>query len=423
MSTRVAIVGTGYVGLTTGACLAHLGHRVTCADIDPARVESLRGGSVPFYEPGLSELVKEGVAAGRLSFVLGGAVAVSDAELVFLCVPTPQADDGSVDLSFVEAAARSIAEALPPSAVVVNKSTVPVGSASIVDQILGRDDVTVVSNPEFLREGSAVSDFLHPDRVVIGTDSPEAGRRVAALYASIDAPVLITDPASAETIKYAANAFLATKISFVNAIAAVCEAVGADIVDVVKGLGADRRIGSEFLRPGPGWGGSCFPKDTRALVSIAEQGGYDFRLLRGVIASNAEQHDRMVAKVRQAAGGSLAGQTIAAWGLAFKANTDDIRDSPAIAIVRALVAEGAVVRAYDPQARVVLEGVTQVGSALEACNGAAALVVLTEWSEFLGADLAGVAERLARAEVVDTRNVLDRASAAAAGLRVVGVGR
>ena len=222
MSTRVAIVGTGYVGLTTGACLAHLGHRVTCADIDPARVDSLRGGSVPFYEPGLSELVKEGVAAGRLSFVLGGAVAVTDAELVFLCVPTPQADDGSVDLSFVEAAARSIAEALPPSAVVVNKSTVPVGSASIVDQILGRDDVTVVSNPEFLREGSAVSDFLHPDRVVIGTDGERARATMRELYRPlylIETPIVFTSLETSELIKYAANTFLATKITFINEIA------------------------------------------------------------------------------------------------------------------------------------------------------------------------------------------------------------
>jgi len=423
VSTAVAVVGTGYVGLTTGACLAHLGHRVVCADIDPARVATLESGAVPFYEPGLAEVVSEGVHAGRLRFVLGGEVAVRDAELVFLCVPTPQADDGSVDLRYVEAAAREIAAALPPNAVVINKSTVPVGSAAIVDRIIARPDITVVSNPEFLREGSAVSDFLHPDRVVIGAESEAAGRRVAALYQSVDTPILITDPASAETIKYAANAFLATKISFVNAIAAVCEAVGANIVDVVKGLGFDSRIGPEFLRPGPGWGGSCFPKDTRALVSIAEQGGYDFKLLRGVIDSNAEQHSRMIAKVRAAVGGELAGCTVAAWGLAFKANTDDVRDSPAVSIIDALLAEGATVRAYDPQARVTRPGMAQVGSALEACEGADALVVLTEWPEFLGADLEGVATRLARAEVVDTRNVLDVAAAGRAGLHLVGVGR
>ncbi|HAP76753.1 MAG TPA: UDP-glucose 6-dehydrogenase [Acidimicrobiaceae bacterium] len=423
MSTSVAIVGTGYVGLTTGACLAHLGHRVVCADIDPDRVHTLQGGSVPFYEPGLAELVAEGTSSGRLRFVLGGAAAAADADLVFLCVPTPQADDGSVDLSYVENAARSIAAALRPGAVVVNKSTVPVGSAAIVERIIDRDDVSVVSNPEFLREGSAVSDFLHPDRVVIGADSAEAGRRVAALYQSVEAPVLVTDPASAETIKYAANAFLATKISFVNAIAAVCEAVGADIIDVVRGLGLDRRIGSEFLRPGPGWGGSCFPKDTRALVAIAESGGYDFKLLRGVIDSNAEQQARMLAKVRDALGGELAGATIAAWGLAFKANTDDVRDSPAVSIVESLVAAGACVRAYDPQATVALPGVEQVPSALDACDGADVLVVLTEWPEFIGADLGGVAARLRRRAVVDTRNVLDPGEAGRVGLRLIGVGR
>ena len=423
MSTSVAVIGTGYVGLTKGACLAHLGHRVTCADIDAAKVAALAEARVPFYEPGLAELVREGVAAGRLRFVLGGAAAVDGADLVFLCVPTPQADDGSADLSYVEAAAGSIAATLRPGAVVVNKSTVPVGSASVVERIIARDDVTVVSNPEFLREGSAVADFLRPDRVIIGTESAEAGRRVAALYHSIDAPVLITDPASAETIKYAANAFLATKISFVNAIAAVCEAVGADIGDVIRGIGSDRRIGPDFLRPGPGWGGSCFPKDTRALVSIAEQGGYDFRLLRGVIASNAEQHDRMVAKVRQALGGSLRGATVAAWGLAFKADTDDVRDSPAVAIIDVLLAEGATVRAYDPQAVIARQGLVQVGSALAACEGADALVVLTEWSEFLGADLDGVATRLRTPVVVDTRNVLDPPAAAAAGLTLLGVGR
>jgi UDPglucose 6-dehydrogenase len=423
MSMSVAVVGTGYVGLTTGACLAHLGHRVVCGDVDANRVATLQRGDVPFYEPGLAELVTAGVSAGRLSFVLGGAPAVADAELVFLCVPTPQADDGSVDLSYVQAAAASIAGALRPSAVVVNKSTVPVGSAAIVERIIARDDITVVSNPEFLREGSAVSDFLHPDRVVIGTDSPEAGRRVAELYQSVEAPIIITTPASAETIKYAANAFLATKISFVNAIAAVCEAVGADILDVVRGLGLDRRIGQDFLRPGPGWGGSCFPKDTRALVNIAEQGGYDFKLLRGVIASNAEQHDRMVTKIRLAAGGSLHGRTIAVWGLAFKANTDDVRDSPAVAIVERLLEEGATVRAYDPQAHVSLPGLTQVGSALEACDAADSLVVLTEWPEFVGADLVGVAARLRGKQVVDTRNVLDQRSAERAGLVVQGVGR
>jgi UDPglucose 6-dehydrogenase len=332
-------------------------------------------------------------------------------------------DDGSADLSYIEQAAAELAPSLRPGAVVVNKSTVPVGSTRVVEQILGRPDVKVVSNPEFLREGSAVADFLEPDRVVVGSDDREAAEKVAALYSRIDAPVIITDPASAETIKYAANAFLATKISFINAVAAVCEGVGADVHAVVRGIGTDKRIGSHFLQPGPGWGGSCFPKDSRALVKIAEDSGYDFALLRGVIAANDEQRQRMVDKVVDAAGGSLAGVTVAAWGLAFKANTDDVRDSPAVSIISELVGLGATVRCYDPKAAAVLTGVQLVDSALAACDGADLLVVLTEWPEFVAADLVAVAERLRLKQVVDTRNVLDRDSARAAGLRLRGVGR
>ena len=423
MSSSIAIVGTGYVGLTSGACFAHLGHRVICADIDPARIATLEAGNVPFFEPGLAELVTEGIRSGRLSFVLGGARAAEQADLVYLCVPTPQRDDGSADLSYIEQAAAELAPSLRPGAVVVNKSTVPVGSTRVVEQILGRPDVKVVSNPEFLREGSAVADFLEPDRVVVGSDDREAAEKVAALYSRIDAPVIITDPASAETIKYAANAFLATKISFINAVAAVCEGVGADVHAVVRGIGTDRRIGGHFLQPGPGWGGSCFPKDSRALVKIAEDSGYDFALLRGVIAANDEQRQRMVDKVVDAAGGSLAGVTVAAWGLAFKANTDDVRDSPAVSIISELVGLGATVRCYDPKAAAALTGVQLVDSALAACDGADLLVVLTEWPEFVAADLVAVAERLRLKQVVDTRNVLDRDSARAAGLRLRGVGR
>jgi UDPglucose 6-dehydrogenase len=283
---RLAIIGTGYVGLTTGACLAHLGHDVVCGDIDAQKIAGLSRGEVPIIERGLDELVAEGIANGRLRFVVGAADAVSGCEAAFLCVPTPQRADGSVDLSFIEAAAREMARSMPTAALVVNKSTVPVGSTHVVERVLERDDVEVVSNPEFLREGSAVEDFLHPDRIVIGSDDHDAAERVASFYSGVEAPVLITDPASAETIKYAANAFLATKLSFVNALAAVCEGVGADIGDVVLGLGYDRRIGHEYLQPGPGWGGSCFPKDTRALLRIAESGGYDFRFLGGVIAVN-----------------------------------------------------------------------------------------------------------------------------------------
>src|SRR3954454_3207054 len=273
---KIAVIGTGYVGLTTGACFAHMGHKVVCADIDPAKVDRLSAGVIPIVELGLQDLVEEGLSGGRLAFVLGGANAAKDCEIAFLCVPTPQGDDGSADLSYIEAAAREIGPVLPYEAVVVNKSTVPVGSAKVVERVLGRPDVKVVSNPEFLREGSAVQDFLNPDRVVIGCDDQAAALKVSSLYDKISAPVIITDPASAETIKYAANAFLATKLSFINAIAAICEGVGADVNDVVVGMGSDKRIGQDFLRPGPGWGGSCFGKDSRALLKIAGQ----IRLMR-----------------------------------------------------------------------------------------------------------------------------------------------
>ncbi len=264
--TKIAVIGTGYVGLTTGACFAHMGHEVVCADIDPAKVESLRRGVIPIVELGLQELVQEGIALGRLSFVLGAANAAKDCDIAFLCVPTPQGDDGSADLSYIEAAARQIGPVLPFEAVVVNKSTVPVGSAKVVERVMGRPDVKVVSNPEFLREGSAVQDFLKPDRVVVGCDDQAAALKVSGLYDGISAPVIVTDPASAETIKYAANAFLATKLSFINAIAAICEGVGADVNDVVVGIGSDKRIGQDFLRPGPGWGGSCFDGAETCIV-------------------------------------------------------------------------------------------------------------------------------------------------------------
>ena len=263
--SRIAIVGTGYVGLTAGACFAHLGHQVVCGDIDEAKVEELSAGRLPIVEAGLADLVREGLNAGRLSFVVGAAAAVEGCDVAFLCLPTPQHPDGSADTSFLEEAVRQVATVLPSGAIVVNKSTVPVGSTQVVFDALGRDDVAVVSNPEFLREGSAVRDFLEPDRVVVGANDSSAADAVAALYAAVGAPMLITDPVTAETVKYAANAFLVTKLSFVNSIAALCESVGADVDDVMVGLGYDRRIGSGYLRPGPGWGGSCFPKDTRSL--------------------------------------------------------------------------------------------------------------------------------------------------------------
>ena len=428
---RICVIGSGYVGLTTAACFSHIGHDVVCTDIDADRVRRLSAGECPILEQGLDNLLREGVAGERLTFTTDNRAA-ADAEFVYLCVPTPQGDDGSADLSYIQAAAREIGPVLTAGSVVINKSTVPVGSTLVVERALGRSDVHVVSNPEFLREGSAVHDFLNPDRIVIGADDQSAAVRVASLYLGIAAPLIVTDPASAETIKYAANAFLATKISFVNAIAAVCEAVGADMNDVVLGMGYDKRIGHEFLKPGPGWGGSCFPKDSRALVRIAEDAGYDFDLLRGVITVNTEQFDRVAARVVGMVGGSVEGATIAAWGLTFKARTDDLRDSPALEVISRLQRAGARIRAYDPsmpdgltddRRRAVLEDIEVVADPYAACDGADALVVLTEWDEFRWLDFDKVGELLAARRIVDGRNLLDRESLRRRGFDYAGVGR
>ena len=425
--TKIAVIGTGYVGLTTGACFAHMGHQVVCADIDADKIESLRRGVIPIVELGLQDLVVEGIAEGRLSFVLGAAAAAAGCEIAFLCVPTPQGNDGSADLSYIEAAAREIGPVLPYEAVVVNKSTVPVGSARVVERVLGRPDVKVVSNPEFLREGSAVQDFLRPDRVVVGCDDQAAALKVSALYDAISAPVIVTDPASAETIKYAANAFLATKLSFINAIAAICEGVGADVDDVVVGMGSDKRIGQDFLRPGPGWGGSCFPKDSRALVKIAREAGYHFDLLEGVLTINEEQFQRVTDKIRVAAGGDLSNATVAVWGLTFKARTDDLRDSPSLAIIQRLVAAGATVQAYDPTVDGPKPGlptdITISETAYTACKGADVLAVLTEWDEFRWLDIDQVAGAMTGRAIVDARNLLDRNDWRRASFDYQGIGR
>jgi UDPglucose 6-dehydrogenase len=424
--SKIAVIGTGYVGLTTGACLAGLGHDVVCADIDEAKVAMLERGEVPILEAGLDQLVKEGIDGGRLSFVVGGATAARDCEFAYLCVPTPQGADGSADLSYIESAAAEIGPVLPSEAVVINKSTVPVGSTRVVERALGRSDIAVVSNPEFLREGSAVHDFNHPDRIVIGADDQSAAIRVASLYLGVTSPLIVTDPASAETIKYASNAFLATKISFVNAVAAVCEAVGADINDVVLGMGYDSRIGHEFLRPGPGWGGSCFPKDTRAMVRIAEDAGYDFDLLKGVVTVNEEQFERVADKVVELAGGSVDGVTVAAWGLTFKARTDDLRESPSLEVLRRLVERGARVRAYDPAVSGPLDGhdaIEVVDDPYAAVEGATVLAVLTEWDEFRWLDLDKVAGLMAERRVMDARSLLDRPSLVRRGFEHRSIGR
>ncbi len=423
--TKIAVIGTGYVGLSTGVGMAELGHTVVGADIDAAKVKSLTSGISPIAEAGMNEGIAHNVSAGRLSFTTDVVGSIETADVVFLCLPTPQGDDGSADLSYIEAVARQIGPYLAPGTVVVNKSTVPVGSNVQVGQWIGRTDVFVVSNPEFLRQGTALQDFLHPTRVVVGGDNEAAVEKVASLYAAVDAPILRMNAASAEALKYAANSFLATKLTFVNVIADICELVGADVFDVVGGLGLDPRIGDQFLNPGPGWGGSCFPKDTRALVKIAEGNGYDFALLRGVIQTNDEQYERVALKVVEVCGGSVAGKTIASWGLTFKANTDDLRDSPAIAILSTLKDMGATIRAYDPSARGVemLPWVQRCDSALEACDGADALAVLTEWPEFAAITPADVASRLSAAAVVDGRNVLNPQQWKSSGFQYRGVGR
>jgi UDPglucose 6-dehydrogenase len=423
--SRIAVIGTGYVGLTTGVCFAHLGHEVVCGDIDGDKIHRLQRGEPPIVETGLQNLLAEGLRSGRLRFVVGAAAAANGCEFAYLCVPTPPADDGGADLSYIEAAAQEIAPVLAPGAIVVTKSTVPVGSTKVVERALRRPDVAVVSNPEFLREGSAIHDFLHPERIVIGSEDQAAAIKVASLYLGMPAPLVVTDPATAETIKYAANAFLATKLSFVNAVAAVCEAVGADVNDVVLGLGYDRRIGQEFLKPGPGWGGSSFPKDTKALVKIAADAGYDFELLTGVIAVNDEQQRRVVAKIEAAAGGALDGKIVAMWGLTFKARTDDVRESPALVIAAELIQRGAKVRAYDPTVRAAPAGVDidVCADPFDACDGAAVLAVLTEWDEFRWLDLERAGAAMAGRAIVDTRNVLDRWAAQRAGFTYTSIGR
>ncbi len=429
---KIAIIGTGYVGLTTGACFAHLGHDVVCADIDEHKVAQLSRGEIPIVEKGLDRLVAEGLKAENLRFVLGAANASRDAEFHYLCVPTPQGADGSADLSYLAQAARDIRDVLPVDSVVVNKSTVPVGSTTFVSEVLDRPDVAVVSNPEFLREGSAVADFLDPDRVVIGSRDTEAAIRVASLFSRVTAPVMVTDPISAETIKYASNAFLASKLSFVNAIASLCEAVGADANDVMLGMGYDRRIGREFLRPGPGWGGSCFPKDTRALASMAREAGYDFRFLDEVIRVNEDQFDRTAAKIVQAIDPLMPDHHIAALGLTFKANTDDLRESPAVEVLRRVRAAGVKVRAYDPAVRAT-DGrfaasypdldIELVDDPYAAADGASVVAVLTEWDEFTTLDFDKLAELVANKSIVDARNLLEPSIPRRRGFLYRGVGR
>ncbi|HWM57453.1 MAG TPA: UDP-glucose/GDP-mannose dehydrogenase family protein [Pseudonocardia sp.] len=437
---RIAVIGAGYVGLTTAACLASLGHRVACADLDHDKIDRLNRGEVDLREPALAGLVAEGLSSGRLSFAVGAADAVEElcsadaaVEVVILCVPTPMGVGGVADLSAVEAVLEDLSGVLPAGSIIVNKSTVPVGTAARTVELLGRDDVFVVSNPEFLREGSCVQDFLEPDRIVVGSQSQDAAERVAALYSRLGAPTVLTDAASAEMIKYAANCFLATKLSYANAIAELCERLGADVLDVTEGLAHDRRIGRAFLAPGPGWGGSCLPKDTHALLHMADSVDFEFRLLRAAIDTNVRQHQRMVDKVREAVTGrrhgSLNRVAIGLLGLTFKAGTDDLRDSPAVAVAELLRQAGAELSAYDPAVTAdhcppSITGLLTVhDDPYVLAKGVEALVILTEWPEFRALDWSRLADATKRPLVIDTRNLLDPAVPERAGFRWVGLGR
>ena len=414
--SKIAVIGTGYVGLTTSIGLASLGHQVVGYDVDPAKVQMLKDGTLPIHEPGLGEILVDVLKSGNLKATSELSEAVTDADFIFTCVPTPQDEDGSADLSYVISASAAMKDFLQSGAVVVTKSTVPVGSAQIVEDAIGRSDVEVASNPEFLREGAAVYDFQNPDRIVVGARSSEVAQRVMDLYSKIDCPKILTSQATAELIKYSSNSFLAIKLSYVNDIAALCEAVGADSHEVLHGMGLDTRIGNRFLEPGPGWGGSCFPKDAKALESIASNFGVGLPLITSAIASNEAAHKRVADRVTDALGGSLSGKTIAVLGLTFKANTDDTRESPAIAVIEHLVKGGAKVVAYDPMVtEYELNGLSLADSAVTAASGSDALVVLTEWPEFRTVDSAEILKAMTGNVVVDTRRVLDQAKWQAAG--------
>ena len=413
---KVAVIGTGYVGLTTAIGLASLGHDVVGYDIDPSKVDQLKAGILPIYEPGLDQMLTDVLASGKLRATSNLSEALINAEFVFTCVPTPQDEDGSADLSYVISASKEMGDLLEPGAIVVTKSTVPVGSASQVEDAIGRADIHVASNPEFLREGAAVIDFKNPDRIVVGARSADVAQRVMDLYAVIDCPKVLTSQPAAELIKYASNSFLAIKLSYVNDIAALCEAAGADPLEVMHGMGLDSRIGNRFLAPGPGWGGSCFPKDTRALASISAGFGIPIPLIDAAIASNEKAHKRVVDRVMQELGGSLVGKTVAVLGLTFKANTDDTRQSPAIAVIERLVGRGAKVVAFDPiVSTYALAGLNVVDSPKTAASEADALVVLTEWPEFGKLNPSDLLAVMRGTCVVDTRNILNKTTWQAAG--------
>jgi UDPglucose 6-dehydrogenase len=432
---RIAMIGTGYVGLVSGACLADFGHEVTCVDKDAKKVEGLKNGIMPIWEPGLESLVKANSERGRLSFTTDLAEGVEGAEAVFIAVGTPtRRGDGHADLTYVFEAVRELARVLKGPTVVVTKSTVPVGTGDQIADLLAKEGapsgICVASNPEFLREGAAIRDFKIPDRIVVGAEDDKAREVLREIYRPLflnQAPILFTGRRTAELIKYAANAFLAMKISFINEMANLCEAVDADVHDVARGIGLDNRIGPKFLHPGPGYGGSCFPKDTLALLHTAADAGVEQRIVKTVVEVNDDRKASMADRVTKALGGSVAGKRIAILGLAFKQNTDDMRDAPSIPLVNSLLKRGAFISAYDPvateNARALMEGAEFAKDAYSAAKDADALVVVTEWDEFRALDLERFAQAMTGKLIVDLRNVYNRADAEEAGFSYIGLGR
>jgi len=431
---HIAVIGTGYVGLVTGACFAEFGVDVTCVDIDSEKIARLSAGEMPIYEPGLEQLVAKNAQSGRLRFTTDIKQAIEQALVIFLAVGTPPKSDGAADLSFVEAAARSVAEHMNGYKVIVTKSTVPIGTGEhlrklIRDQQNGRLNFGIVSNPEFLREGAAINDFMRPDRVVLGSRDEEAIAIMRDLYRPlylIEAPFVLTSLEAAELTKYAANAFLATKISFINEIANLCESIGCDVHDVARAIGMDRRIGSKFLHPGPGFGGSCFPKDTQALTSVARDFGRDSLIVDAVIEVNRRQRQAMIPKIEKLVG-DVAGKTVAVLGLAFKPETNDMREAPAIDIIKDLLQRGAKVRAYDPvamkEASAVLPDVAYLADEYEAVTDADALVFMTEWNQFRALDMRRIRDLMRSPRIADLRNIYEPADMRELGFEYVGVGR
>jgi UDPglucose 6-dehydrogenase len=434
-SVDIAVIGTGYVGLVTGAGLSDFGNDVTCVDVDVRKIDALKNGQIPIYEPGLDKLVSKNVSEGRLSFTTDLESAIRSARAIFIAVGTPPKSDGSADLRYVEEVANSIAKHMNGPKLIITKSTVPIGTGRMIEQIIESHGTghraSIVSNPEFLREGSAIEDFMKPDRVVIGASDPEAAEMMKEIYAplhSLEIPFVVTNVESSELIKYAANGFLATKITFINEIATICERVGANVQDVAIGMGLDSRIGPKFLQAGPGFGGSCFPKDTSAMADIARRNGYEFQIMEAVLRVNDDVKLRMIDKIVNAmGGGDVKGKTVGLLGLAFKPETDDMRDSPTIPIIEGLQERGVTIRAYDPQAtanaKAIFDSVVYCDDAYSTADGADALVLATEWNEFRALNFDRIRKALRQPVLVDLRNVYDANRMAGLGFRYTSVGR